>query len=310
MDANLQAFLDYLKYDLKYSDNTIKSYFFDINIFLEYIESKKINYLEVKLKDIRKFIETRSKHKTYRGNYETSRTIKRRISSLTKFYDFLVSRNLISSNPFKAVITPKTKKKIPEALYENQIKALLESNALRTDEFALRDQAILMLLISTGLRCSELVNLKITDINFSNRILRVIGKGNKERIVPFSLKARDAILEYAKKSRNELLKKNDSTSLYLFLNKHGEQISSRGLEFILQNIIKKTNLELGINLHPHVLRHTFATKMLENGADIRVIQELLGHESINSTQIYTHVSKESLKKQYDLYFPKSSEKDE
>lgn len=301
----LDDFLNYLKFDLNYSENTIISYKIDINLFLEFLESKKADPLNLDAEIIRKFISNRAQHKTYRGSYETKRTICRRLSSLKKFYNYLVKIKSIEHNPFLLITFPKVKAKNPEVLYEKQIIKLLEENDKRTDFLHERDQAILLLMFTSGLRCSELVNLKISDINFNSQTIRIFGKGKKERIVVFSLKAKMAILSYAKKTRSELEKINNTHSLFLFLNNKGKKLTSRGLEYIFKNIIKKTGLDLGINLHPHVLRHTFATKLLENGADLRMIQELLGHESINTTQIYTHVSKEGIKNQYDLFFPEN-----
>lgn len=307
MNNDLTNFLEYLKYDLNYSDNTIKSYAFDINLFTNFIERKGIDFQDVDKATIRDFISYRAKHKTYRGTFETNRTISRRISSNKKYFSFLVKIGKLKNNPFLFIDNVKIKKKNVEVLYEKQIDKLLEANEERTDFFKERDDAILLLMFSSGLRCSELINLKINDVDLSSCMLRVIGKGKKERIVPFSKKSRTAIIKYARNSRAILLDKNNANSMYLFLNKYGKQITSRGLEYILKNILKKTKLDLGINLHPHVLRHTFATKLLDNGADIRTIQELLGHESINTTQIYTHVSKENIKNQYEKFFPNQAE---
>lgn len=308
MDKNVKDFLDYLKHDLNYSDNTIKSYAFDIELFLKFLFKKSIKIEEVDKNTIREFVSNRSKHKTYRGSYETNRTISRRISSNKKYFSYLVKIGELQNNPFLFIDSIKVKKKNVEVLYENQVKKLLEANEARTDFFKERDEAILLLMFSSGLRCSELVNLKINNIDLSSCVLRVYGKGKKERLVPFSNKSRLAIIKYAKNTRLIILEKNNANSTYLFLNKYGQPITPRGLEYIFKNIIKKTKLDLGINLHPHILRHTYATKLLDNGADIRTIQELLGHESINTTQIYTHVSKEKIKKQYDMFFPKDLEK--
>ena len=305
MYEELPLFENYLRFDLGYSENTVKNYSLDIEKFFVYLEKKKLDYHDIKIRDVRSFISYSMNHITYRGKKESNKTVNRRLSSLRKFYEYMVANNYVSHNPFNAIIFPKVKQNKPEVLFENQIKLLLSENAKRTDGFMNRDQAILLLMISSGLRCSEVVNLKGSDINFESRVIRVKGKGNKERLVPFSKVALEQILVYVKGDRQELLKKFNKRSAYLFLNKKGEQLTSRGLEFILNNIIKKTSLDLGINLHPHVLRHTFATKLLENGADIRQIQEFLGHESIGTTQIYTHVSLDMIKEQYEKYFPKN-----
>lgn len=305
MYEELPLFEHYLRYELGYSENTIKNYSLDIEKFFIYLDKKRINYHKIDVSVIRKYISYCMNHVTYRGKKESNKTINRKLSALKKFYEFMLDNGMIDHNPFHAVLFPKTKKTKPDVLYDKQVKLLLENNAKRTDEFASRDQAILLLMISSGLRCSEVVNLKGSDINFEGRVIRVFGKGKKERVVPFSKIALAAIFEYIKTSRKDILDKFNKRSAYLFLNHRGDRLTSRGLEFILSNIIKKTSLDLGINLHPHVLRHTFATKLLENGADIRQIQEFLGHESINTTQIYTHVSLETIKEQYEKYFPKN-----
>lgn len=309
MQEEFSLFQTYLLYELGYSKNTVKNYSLDIEKFLLYLEKNKLDYRDIKVADIRKYISYCMNHVTYRGKKESNKTINRKLSSLKKFYEFMVTKGYINHNPFNAVLFPKTKQRKPEVLYENQVKLLLEENAKRTDELMTRDQAILLLMISSGLRCSEVVNLKGIDINFDNRVIRVKGKGNKERLVPFSRPSLEQIMLYVKNDRQKTLDKYKKWSPYLFLNNRGEKLTSRGLEYILSSIIKKTSLDLGINLHPHVLRHTFATKLLENGADIRQIQEFLGHESISTTQIYTHVSLDTIKKEYELYFPKLIDED-
>ncbi len=180
---------------------------------------------------------------------------------------------------------------------------MFAANAKRTDELMERDQAILELLYSSGLRASELVALTYRQIDFRVRSIRVKGKGNKTRIVPFSKSAETAMKKYHASSRPALLAKSkaDVKSDKFFLNDRGEGLTVRGLEYILRAVEEKTGLYLG--LHPHELRHTFATHLLENGADLRLIQELLGHETIDTTQVYTHVSKEKMKEQYDTFFP-------
>ena len=276
----LQEFYNYLRFELNYSINTVKSYTFDVNLFLNFLAKEGIDLLDIDKNIIRNFMSERLEHETYRGNLESERSLARRICSLKKFYKFLLNRNYISHNPFLTIKSPKKRIKGPDVLYFSQISELLKANKERNDELASRDQALLEIMFCSGLRCSETVNLTIQAINFANRTLNIKGKGNKERIVPFSENC----------------------------NNKGKKMTTRGLEYIMNSIVKKTGLSLGFKLHPHVLRHSFATNLLENGADLRIIQELLGHSSINTTQIYTHVSKENLTAQYKEFFPQTSEK--
>ena len=304
-------FLDYLKNNLNYSENTIKSYSQDISLFESFLLKNNIDFRNITREDVRKFMSSRLKNKTYRGKNESPRSIRRRLCALKKYYIFLYERKIVNTNPFLLIVTPKKHNKLPEVLYESQIKKLLDENSKREDYLASRDQAILELMYSSGLRCSEVVNLTISNIDFSGRFMRIYGKGKKERLVPFSNEARNAMIDYAKKLRKEILTKNEINpreQQYFFVNSKGGKLTSRGLEYIMNEIIKKTGLNLGFNLHPHVLRHTFATHLYDKGADLRMIQELMGHESIETTSIYAHVSKEKIKKEYNTYFPKESKK--
>lgn len=307
IDEHLDDFKRYLKYELNYSLNTIKSYLFDVKLFTDFLKKEGITLDEIDKNVIRNWMSERLEHITYRGTAETERSLARRICSLKKYFKFLLKENYIKENPFVTINSPKKRIKNPDVLYTSQIKELLRANESRTDKLASRDQALLEIMFSSGLRCSEVVNLTNLQIDFSNRILRIKGKGNKERVVPFSESCKAHLLDYAKNLRKELETKAGNRSPYFFLNSNGKQMTSRGLEYIMNSIVEKTGLSLGFKLHPHVLRHSFATHILENGGDLRVIQELLGHSSINTTQVYTHVSKENLKNQYDNFFPDDEE---
>lgn len=300
----VQEFYNYLRFELKYSLNTIKSYIIDVNLFLDFLKREGIEIFDIDNNVIRNRMTQRLEHTTYRGNLETNRTLARRICSLKKFYKYLQHKGYISSNPFMTIKSPKKRLKTPDVLYFSQISKLLLENSKRQDELASRDQALLEILFCAGLRCSEVTNLTVNQIDFANRTILIKGKGNKERVVPFSENCKKYLLNYAKNLRRDLENKSGKRSQYFFLNSKGNKLTGRGLEYIMESISKKNGLSLGFKLHPHVLRHSFATNLLENGADLRVIQELLGHSSINTTQIYTHVSKENLKKQYDEFFPK------
>lgn len=300
MNKATNEFLTHLKNERNYSEKTIDSYRRDIEKFLDFLLQEDVLMDEVDIIVIRNFL-------TDELNAGVSkRSCKRRLSSLKHFYKFLVDRGYVKENPFIFISSPKTDKKYPRALYKEQVREILDENAKRTDELMLRDQAILSTLYYAGIRASELVSLLVQSISLPQRYLRVVGKGNKERIVPFTDECKKDIEKYLKKLRPALLSKSSVETAYLFLNNRGKPLTTRGLEYILDSIEEKTGTFVG--LHPHILRHSFATHLLENGADIRIIQELLGHESINATQVYTHVTEEAMKKEYLSSHPRAKKK--
>ena len=300
MNKPQKEFLDHLKLNRNYSDKTIESYSRDIDKFFVFLNEEGILMDQVDLAVIRNFLTKELESGV------SKRSCKRRICALRHFYEFLVKKGYVKENYFIFVESPKTDKKYPQTLYKEQIEAIFEANNRRTDFLAKRDQAILYLLYYTGIRAAELVSLQYQNIDFRNRHLRVLGKGNKERIVPFTEECRDVIKEYAEKVRPDLLNKALIKESNFILNNQGNPLTTRGLEYILDSIEKKTGSFVG--LHPHILRHSFATHLLENGADLRVIQELLGHESINATQVYTHVSEEAMQEIYSSSFPRAHKK--
>jgi len=297
VNKQLADFLFNLQTDRNYSSKTVESYQRDIEKFYRFLLEEDIKADDVDQIVIRNFLT-----KELMSNV-SKRSCKRRLCALKHFYQYLLKTNQIDNNPFNYVKAPKIEKKYPHILYSNQVEELLEANKHRTDHLKDRDQAILELLYYSGVRASELVNIKLSDINIRSRMARILGKGNKERIVPFTDTCALTLDKYVKEVRPGLAKKNEQISIYLFLNDRGNKLTTRGLEYILKNVEEKTGLNLG--LHPHLLRHTFATHLLENGADLRVIQELLGHESINATQVYTHVSEEGMKKEYLSAHPRA-----
>ena len=301
MNKPEQEFLDHLLNARKYSPKTVSSYQEDIDIFCDFIFKEGVLMEDVDLICIRNFLT----EELNRG--VSKRSCKRRLSSLKHFYKYMVSVGYITDNPFIYISAPKTETKYPHALYKEQIQEIFKRNAERNDELKYRDQAILYLLYYSGMRAAELVGLEVQSISLRERVVRVLGKGNKERLIPFTTECQSVIKYYLDKERPKLLRKvpkNFETAL--FLNAKGKRLTTRGLEYILDSIEEKTGTFVG--LHPHILRHSFATHLLENGADLRVIQELLGHESINATQVYTHVTEEAMKETYLNTFPRAKKK--
>ena len=300
MNKPEQEFLDHLLTVRNYSPKTVASYQEDIDLFCEFIFKEGTLMEEVDVITIRNFLTD----ELNRG--VSKRSCKRRISSLKHFYKYMVNVGYIKDNPFLLVSAPKTETKYPHGLYKEQILEIFKRNAERTDNLKNRDQAILYLLYYSGMRAAELVGLDVQSVSLKERVVRVLGKGNKERIIPFTAECQKVVKEYIEHERKELLLKSKDLSPALFLNAKGERMTTRGLEYILDAIEEKTGLFVG--LHPHILRHSFATHLLENGADLRVIQELLGHDNINATQVYTHVTEEAMKETYQNLFPRAKKK--
>jgi len=300
MDRTGSEFLEHLKYNRNYSDQTIESYRRDIEKFQQFLADEEASLNEVDVLVIRNFL-TRELNDGI-----SKRSCKRRLSALRLYYEFMVDKKYVNNNPFVIVASPKIDKTLPKVLRENQIEDLLSKNKDRKDSLMIRDQAILETLYYTGVRASELINITLQDINFIRRFIRIIGKGNKERYVPFTEDCRDTIQTYLKDLRPNLINRIDADSQYLFLNSDGKKLTRRGLDYILDTIEEKTGLFIG--LHPHLLRHTFATELLNNGASLLDIQELMGHASLNATQVYTHVSEEAMKKTYMACHPRAKKK--
>ena len=294
----LEKYLDYLKFQKNYSPNTIDSYKRDIDKFLIYMNEEDYTLQSIDLTLIRNFLARETIGRI------SKRSNARRIVALRQFFDYLVKEKVVNNNPFNIVSTPKIDKKLPEVLFNEDLNKLLSLNAERKDFLMERDQAILELLFASGIRVSELTELTLQNINIKERTMRIFGKGRKERIVPFSLSCQKSLQKYLDSTRKELLNKNEKTinKPYVFLNGRGEKLTPRGVQYILNSIEKKTGLTM--SLHPHKLRHSFATFLLEQGLDLRVIQELLGHSSLATTQVYTHVSKKKIQDVYLKSFPR------
>ena len=285
---DIDEFLEYLLIDKHYSQNTIDSYKNDLVKFFDFINKSLLN---INKDDVKKYLKKLSE-----DNLD-ERSIARNISTLKSFYKFLMIEKKIQENPIESISQPKLGKKLPNTLSEEEVDKLLDIDLV--DNYAYRNKAMLELLYATGLRVSELVNLKVYDINLEEAIVKTMGKGSKERIIPLGDYALSALRVYIEEYRSSLFKKEIND--YLFLNNHGKKMTRQGFF----KIIKKIAYEKGINkkISPHTLRHSFATHMLKHGADLRIIQELLGHSDVSTTQIYTHVSNEELENTFKKYHP-------
>lgn len=273
---------NYLTSIRKYPDNTVNSYLSDITIFKEYLSSLKINYLKVDKDIIREYLKVLGN-----SNYKSS-SINRILSSLKNYYDYLEYKHLIEYNPLKDLNRPKKEKRLPNFINNNDYEKIIKKSLERTDFIGRRNTLLLELLYSSGIRISEALNIKIKDINMGDKSIRILGKGSKMRIVYFG--------EYAKEYLEEYLKVRNSSLEYLFLNKNNTLLTRRGAEYIISNLVKTSLLKKKVT--PHTFRHSYATEMLNNGADIRSVQELLGHSSLSTTGIYTHVTNEVVRREY------------
>lgn len=279
-----------LQYVKNYSYNTVKAYESDLLSFQKFLNNKDIS--RVSSEDIQKYMHS--------FGDKTDKTLARALTTLRMFYDFLIRRNIIKESPMDGIASPKIGKYLPDVLSIDEVDRLLDIKPKNNFEF--RNKCILELLYSTGLRISELVSLKFENINLDDSLIKVMGKGSKEIIVPLNDITTDYLKEYIEKIRPEMLKKVQTD--YIFLNNHGKVLTRQAVF----KMIKKRALEANIkkNISPHTLRHSFATHMLSNGADIRFIQELLGHSDIATTEIYTHIANEKLKSDYAEYNPRDN----
>ena len=283
----LKEFEKYLKNVKKYSINTLNSYLSDINIFISYLNQEKINYKNINCDIIRSYLKYLDVNK-----YKSS-SINRILSSLNDYYSYLEKNKIIKHNYFKDINRPRKEKRLPNFINYTEYMNLINTVQKENNEYLkIRNLLLLEILFDTGLRVSEAVNIKISDIDLKNHSLKVLGKGNKERIVYFGDYAVTYLEEYLALRKNIKSKDNE----YLFWNKDYQRLTRRGAEYLINNIAKKALLKQRIT--PHTLRHSFATEMLNNGCDIRSVQELLGHKSLSTTGIYTHVTNEVVRQEY------------
>lgn len=292
----IELFCDYLIYERHYSDLTRNAYRDDLKHFQTFLnQSGDSDLLAVGSNDARIYL-------GYLSEQDYSRSsISRKISSIRAFYQFMLKNELVEANPFAYLNIRNRAVKLPNFFYKEEIEALFKAcDGLEPTD--IRNRALLEVLYGTGIRLSECQQIQLDDIDFDMAVLFVRGKGNKDRYVPFGYYASQALSEYINQARSELMAKGKESHSYLFVNHRGAHITKEGISYILNQLIKKSSLTTDI--HPHMLRHTFATHLLNNGADMRTVQELLGHQSLSSTQIYAHVTKEHLQNSYNKFHPR------
>ena len=321
----IHEFLDYLNFEKHFSEHTAKCYNADLVQFCQYLSGEHghssedwsansrsagsvATQTETNIEQLLLSITTDSVRAYMAGLNEkqySKSTTARKLATLRSFYKFLVKRGYLSANPVMAVRTPKQDKKLPKFLEYDQVKKLLETPP--TDNWlGARDRAIMETLYGTGVRVSELVALNIEDVDFLGEVMHVRGKGKKERLTPIGSSALQAIQHYMEFRNKRAQGNGNFDSKVLFVNKHGKRLSTRSVRRKMDKYLKIAGLDPTIS--PHTLRHSFATHMLNNGADLRSVQELLGHQSLSTTQIYTHLTTKKLKEVYDNAHPRDEQK--
>lgn len=290
----LSDYLEYLKYQKNYSDYTINSYCSDIEEYFGYLERECLDFRKVIYDDLRFFLMFLKDEKK-----DNNTSINRKLSALRSFYKYLANEGIVKSNVFTLVNGPKKSKKLPRYFEYNELEEMFNVPD-KNLPLGQRDLLLLELLYATGVRVGELVKIKVTDIDMGRRNILILGKGNKERFVTYGEYCEDALKLYLK---DGYLKLNTFESDYLFLNNNGGVLTERGVRYILDQLIKKTGINKSIS--PHMIRHSFATHLLNAGCDLLTVQKLLGHESIKATQIYTHVTTDRLREVYYNSFPRA-----
>lgn len=285
----VDEFIKYLKIERNYSNYTIKNYELDINDFISFCDENNLNIYKVEYTDIKKYLIN-----MYNKKYKAT-SISRKISSLRAFYKYLYDKELVDKNIFKYIAIPKKEKRLPKYITSTDVDEIFNIPDISTP-IGQRNRLILELLYGTGIRVSELCNIKIEDINFEERSIKIFGKGSKERIVLYGKHCEEILNKYIYDGRKILLNGKSNTYLIVGAYKKDKPISTRSIELIIDDIINKAALNKKVT--PHTLRHTFATHLLNEGCDILIVKELLGHSSLDTTGIYTHVSNERLRKVY------------
>ncbi len=278
-DQSLRSFFTFLYVEKGLSKNTIEAYSNDINDFLSWLNKRNIqDYKEISELVVNEYVAYLF------NNALKSSTVNRKISSLKSFYLFLIKKKIISSSPLSEIITPKKEHYLPSSMSEDEVERLLRSPNIELD-IENRDKAMIEMLYATGMRISELINLKITDIDLERSVLKVLGKGSKERLIPFGEKALDSLNSYLEKRKKSLAKE-------VFISNRGKKMTRTAFWQRIKIYLSREGLKDSIS--PHTLRHAFATHLLNRGADLRSVQLLLGHSDLSTTQIYTHIAKQRL----------------
>lgn len=295
--GRMQEYLDVLKYQKNYSDLTIQAYQRDIEQFFLYLREECIEDLsDVQYSFLRGYLSS-----LHQQNL-SAKTINHKMSSLRGFYRYLQNQEYINDNPFLLVDSLKEPQRNPDFLYIDEMVALLDSIDI-TAPLGKRNKAMLELMYASGLRCREVVELTLAQIDFSRQLLLIHGKGKKDRYVPFHDFAKECLQDYLETERLELMAKKHQEHHFVFVNKFGGQMTNRGIEDIVNRVTQ--NYDPTKKIHPHTFRHSFATHLLQQGVDIRLVQKLLGHSSLSTTQVYTHVTNQHLKEVYDHAHPRS-----
>ena len=295
METHFHDFLTMLRVERNVSDHTMDAYKRDINQYLMYLGDLDLqNLSDVKSTHVRDYI------RVLNDGGMAPASISRIISSIRTYYRFLSSENILNENPVLLINNPKLPKKLPDVLSEKEISLII--NAIQeSSQFYQRDKAIIEMLYSCGIRVTELCNLEMSNLFIDEDLLRVMGKGNKERLLPLGARSKKYVNEYIKHSRNSHIKKSGSS--FIFVSRNGNQLTRAMINIILNKWTQVSGLKKSVS--PHKLRHSFATHLLEGGADLRFVQALLGHSDISSTQIYTHIDKHYLKEVYKIHHPRS-----
>lgn len=294
MEKNLvESFLDFLQKDKKLSDNTLQSYNRDIKLYCNYLEENDLDPVKTSEEDLTEYL------KSLKENGKAVSTVSRNLASLRSFYQYLYRTKVVSEDPTVNLESPKIERKLPKVLTSEQVELLLEQPKC-VDLKGYRDKAMLELVYATGIRVTELISLNINDVNIENGYIKCAGK-TKERIIPIGTLAVNALKEYIDRSRNILLK--DENDQALFVNVNGHRLTRQGFWKIIKQY--KTQANIDIDITPHTLRHSFAVHLLENGAELRAIQEMLGHSDISSTQVYAQIGQNRIKDVYMKSHPRA-----